>query len=260
MRLSEPRPGRWELHGRILGADFRVRPLFWVSCALLGVIYYQHPKARTEIGGVAAFFLWIVAILVSMVAHEIGHVLAARWFGVRARIVVSGLGDQVFGVDGLSRWRRVLIALAGPLVNVLLFGVFWAITSRPLPVEQMEYGWRVFLGHSAWLLMWINSFWCLLNLLPLWPLDGGRIAVELGTALFGRRGQTLALLLSLAASALLTFFVILWMRISLINPFDVRYPIYFTYFCILTLYCYAFWLSAFRALWGDPSSENKSPL
>jgi membrane-associated protease RseP (regulator of RpoE activity) len=239
----------------MFGTDFRVRPLFWVSCALLGVIYYQYPEIGDEIGGVTAFFLWMAAVLVSMLAHEIGHALAARWFGGRARIVASGLGDQIFGVDSLRRWQRVLIALAGPLGNALILGVLWAITAVPLPID-----WRFFLAPGVWVLMWINVFWCLLNLLPLWPLDGGRIAVELGTALFGRRGSTLALLLSLVVSLLLIFFTITWMRSRLTDRFDIHYPIYFTYFCILALYCYAFWLSAFRALWGDSLPENKSPV
>ncbi len=137
-------------------------------------------------------------------------------------------------------------------MNVLLFGVLWGITSIPLPVDRIGHDWLVYLVNSTWLLMWMNAFWSLLNLLPLWPLDGGRIAAELGMAALGRRGQTLALLLSLVVCIGLIVFVILWMHLVLNNRFDVHYPVYFTYFCILSLYCYAFWLTRFRALWGDP--------
>ncbi|HWG43770.1 MAG TPA: site-2 protease family protein [Gemmataceae bacterium] len=247
MRLSEPRPMRWELHWHLFGADFRVRPLFWVSCALLGVIYYQYPEIREQIGSVTAFGLWMAAVVVSMLAHEMGHAFAARWLGVPLRIVVSGFGGQLFGLEEVRWGRSVLIYLAGPLVNVLILAILWGITALPLPMD-----WRLFLAPGIWLLGWINAFWCLLNLLPLWPLDGSRIAIELGTALLGRRGQTLALLLSLVVSLVLAIFVILWMRVVLTNPFDVHYSVYFIYFCILALYCYAFWLSTFRALWGDP--------
>ncbi len=163
------------------------------------------------------------------------------------RIVVSGLGDQLFGLEGQRRWQIVLVALAGPLVNLLIVGILWALTATPLPIE-----WRPALAPAIFLLMWINAFWILLNLLPLWPLDGGRIAIELGTALLGRRGQTLALLLSLLVTLLLAIFVVLWMRLTLIDRLNVHYPVYFAYFCIMALYCYAFWLSGFRALWGDP--------
>lgn len=246
MSLSEPRPVRWELHTRLLGADLRIRPLFWVSCALLGVVYYQYPGVREEIGGVTAFGLWMAAILLSLLAHEMGHTLAAHWLGGQARIVLSGLGEQIHGLEALPRGRRFLISLAGPLANALLFGAGWAVTFAPLPMD-----WRFALAPGLWLLLWINAFWCLLNVLPLWPLDGGRIALELGEAVLGRRGQTLALLLSLLLILALTLFVIEWMRRALIDRYDPHYPLFFTYFCILSLYCYAFWLSTFRALWGD---------
>jgi Zn-dependent protease len=257
MPLTEPRRMRWELHGRLLGADLRIRPLFWVSCALLGVIYYQDPEIRDQIGGVAAFFLWMAAVLVSMVLHELGHALAARLCRVPVRIVVSGLGDQLFGLEGLKRGPVVLIAGAGPLANLLLLGVLWGITALPLPMDRLGPEGLRFLVNSVWLLLMINAFWGLLNLLPLWPLDGGRIAVELGLALLGRHGQTLALLLSLFVTLLLMIFVVMWMWVTLANRFDPHYPVYFVYFCIMALYCYAFWLSGFRALWGDPEPPGQ---
>jgi membrane-associated protease RseP (regulator of RpoE activity) len=193
----------------------------------------------------------MAAVLLSMLAHEMGHVLAARAFGARPRLVLSGLGDQLFGLDGLRLWQRMCIAKAGPLANGLLAGLFWLLTAYPLPVERIGYGWRIFLGQSVWLMLMINSFWGVLNVLPLWPLDGGRIVVEAGTALMGPRGRTLVLLLSLAVSLLLTLSVSWWMRVSLTDYFDPRYAVYFLNFCILSLYCYFLWVSAFRALWGD---------
>jgi Zn-dependent protease len=236
----------------MFGADFRIRPLFWVSCALLGVVYYQYPDIRNQLGSVAAFGLWMAAVLLSFFAHEMGHVLAARSFGARPHIVLSGFGDQLYELGGLRPWQGVLVALAGPLANVLLFGILWLIIDpdHPLAAEGTSLNW---IAQTAWLLLMINAFWALLNLLPLWPLDGGRIAGELGSAVLGRRGQTAALLLSLFVSLLLTIAVVVWVRVTL-YPFDDRYPVYFTYFCILSIYCCAFWLSAFRALWGEPTS------
>ena len=253
MLTPEPRRSRFELHWRMLGGDLRVQLLFWASCILVGVIYYQDPGIRDELGGLAAFGLWMGVALVSLLMHETGHILAAHRFGVGVRIVLSGLGGRLFGLDELRLWKKLQIVLAGPLMNGLLFGAAWSITFLPLP-----HVWRVTFAPALWLLMWVNAFWVLLNLLPLWPLDGGRIAVELSEAVLGRRGQTLALLLSLAVTVLLMLFVIGWMRLTLINPFDVHYTIYFVYFCILSLYCYAFWLSTFRALWGNAEPPHRT--
>lgn len=256
MISSEPRRSRFELHFRLLGADIRVQLLFWISCALVGVIYYQDPHVRNELGGFAAFCLWMSVAVLSLLAHEIGHVLAARLLGVPIRIVLSGLGGRIFGLeelDELRRWRKLPILLAGSTLNLLLFGAAWSIPILPLPLD-----WRIAIAPALWLLMWVNAFWALLNVLPLWPLDGGRLTVEIGEAVLGQRGRTLALLLSLAVTFLLILFVIAWMRLTLINRFDARYTIHFIYFCILSLYCYAFWLSAFRALWGNTEPPDRT--
>jgi Zn-dependent protease len=237
----------------MLGADLRIRPLFWASCLLPGVVYYQDPIN----GGAAMFSFWIAAVVASLLVHEIGHILAARAFGVRPRIVLSGLGGQLFGLDEMKRWQRLLTLLAGVVGNVLILTVMWLVTIKPLP-DELSLQWRGFLANAAHALMMINALWALLNLLPLWPLDGGRIAVELGTALLGRRGQTLALLLSLAVSVLLMLSVVMWLRVTLIYQFDDYYRVYLEFFCIQAIYCYAFWLSSFRALWGDPEPLDES--
>jgi membrane-associated protease RseP (regulator of RpoE activity) len=256
MHLPEPPPRRWELHGRLFGADFRIRPLFWASCVLLGIPYYQYP----DIGGTGAFAFWIAAVLISLLVHETSHLLVARLFGVRPRIVLSGLGGQVYGLESLKRWQRVLVLLAGPLGNLLLFGILWLATSEytPLPVERLGREWSTFIANAVKVWMLIDALWCLLNVLPLWPLDGGRIVLEIGDALLGRCGQTLALLLSLVVSLLMTLSVVLWVRLRLINPFDPAYRVYLIFFCIMALYCYVFWLVTFRALWGDSQPFDES--
>lgn len=248
MLLSEPRPSRWDLRGRMFGADLRIRPIFWASCVLLGLIFYQDP----DFGGVAMFGMWLVAVLISILAHEFCHVVAARAFGVRPRIVLGGLGGQVYGLEEMKRGRRVLVLWAGSLGNALLFALFWGITDLALPEH-----WRKGLASTVWLFLWINAYWGLLNVLPLWPLDGGRAAVEIGQTLLGRRGETLALLLSLIVCLLLGLSVAWWARVALTNPIDPRYLIRLLFLGIQLLYCYIFWLCTFRALWGEATPHDE---
>jgi stage IV sporulation protein FB len=242
MLLPEPRSTRWDLHWRMFGGEIRIRPIFWASCVLLGSIVYRDP----ETGGMNMFWLWIAAVLITLLTHETCHILAARLFGTHVRVVLAGMGGTVFGLDEQKRWQRVLVLLSGTLGNLLILGILWGITGSPLPLE-----WRVFLAPFVWLLMWTNAFWSVLNLLPLWPLDGGRIAVEIGDALLGRPGQTAALVVSLVVCLLMSLTVAWWGRLNLTDRFDPRYALYLFYFCIQALYCYFFWMSAFRALWGD---------
>lgn len=257
MLPSEPRPTRWDLPWRMFGSEVRIRPVFWASCLLLGTVIYRDP----EIGGMGMFWFWIAAVLISLLVHETTHVLVARLFGARLRVVLSGLGGQVFGLDEAKRWQRVLILLVGPLGNLLLAGILWGIADpqwNPLPIDRLGAEWTFFIANAVKIAFLINAFWALLNVLPLWPLDGGRIAVDLGGALLGRRGQTLALLASLAVCLLLSVTVAAWARLTLTNRFDPHYALYLIFFCIQFLYCYFFWISTFRALWGDPVSLDET--
>jgi hypothetical protein len=52
--------------------------------------------------------------------------------------------------------------------------------------------------------------------------------------------------------------VVLWARLSLINPFDPAYRVNLIFFCIMALYCYVFWVVTFRALWGDTPPFDES--
>jgi Zn-dependent protease len=244
----------------MLGAKFRIRPIFWASSLLVGVIYYRDP----DIGGMGMFWFWIAAALVTVLAHEISHVLLARLFGSRVRIVLLGLGGQAYGLEERSRWQRVVILLGGGLGNLLICGILWLIADpqrNPLPVDRLGAEGTSFIANAVKTAFVINALWAFLNVLPLWPLDGGRVAVDIGEGLLGRRGQIAALLVSLLVCLLLSFTVIMWGWLSLTNRFDPHYPLYLLYFCIQSLYCYFLWLSTFRALWGDtdPFEEgNKS--
>lgn len=233
----------------MFGSEIRIQPIFWASCVLIGSIIYRDPIS----GGVGTFCFWLAAVSISLLAHETSHILAARLLGARIRIVLSGLGGQVLGLDEVKRWQRNLILLAGSLGNLLILGILLGLTAIALPSA-----WRVFLAFDAWLLMWINAFWIALNLLPLWPLDGGRVAVEIGESLLGHRGRIATLLVSLTVSLLLSLFVAAWARLTLTKRYDSHYTLHLIFFCIQILYCYFFWVSAFRALWGDTMPLNES--
>jgi Zn-dependent protease len=244
----EPRPNRWDFRWRLSGTEVRVHPLFWVSSALLGVRYYYDPKG----GGVGTFVFWMAAAFVCLLLHELGHVVVARRFGARPRVVLGGLGGRTLGTEGLRRGQRIVVLLVGPLVSFSIVGVLLAITTTPFPTWIKERGWGPAVASGWYVLTWCNFCWGVLNLLPLWPLDGGQIACEAAEGLAGRRGASLALLLSVVVAGGLALCVLWDARQTLTNRYDPRYPLFLGYYCVLLLYCCILGVSGLKALWGAP--------
>jgi Zn-dependent protease len=127
-------------------------------------------------GGVAGL-LWDTAILIAffvcVVLHELGHSFTAMHYGIGVRrILLMPIGGMA-EFDDIPRQpvRELLITLAGPAVNFGIAGVLWVALPREVPGAPEVMTWMDF-GH---LLMQWNLAMGLFNLLPAFPMDGGRI-------------------------------------------------------------------------------------
>jgi len=163
MRIS------WKL-GRVAGIDLFLHPTF-LLILLPGMT-----------GGLSAFF--IVALFGCVVLHELGHALMARRFGIET------LDITLYPIGGVARLQRMprapgaelLIALAGPAVN-------FAIVAGLLGLELLGIGG---MESDSWLggflasLMLVNLILGLFNLIPAFPMDGGRVLRALLTGWLGR--------------------------------------------------------------------------
>jgi len=132
--------------------------------ALLGL-----PQDPRLLQGPYPFLLGLLAatgLFLSVLLHEVGHALAARRYGVATRRITLWLLGGVAQMERIPRepMKELVIALAGPLVSLLLFLLF-----RTLPWEAGALG---FLGRYLAL---VNLGLALFNLLPIPALDGGRI-------------------------------------------------------------------------------------
>lgn len=165
--FTPPPRGRYELVFRLFGVIVRVHPTFWLICILLCDQEAYHNF--TWIG------LWVVAVFLSVLLHEMGHVLAGRIFGTRGFIVLYGLGGMaVRSANVAESWKRMFIVLAGPAAGILVaLWIDWLIQHFPA-LSQYEN-----LGRFLWYLYALNWYWSLFNLLPVLPLDGGLIARNL---------------------------------------------------------------------------------
>jgi Zn-dependent protease/CBS domain-containing protein len=153
---------------RIAGIQLRIHVTFLLLIVWLAFVYY------TEGGSAAAFagVLFILLLFACVVLHEFGHALAAKAFGINTPdITLLPIG----GVARLERMpeeprQELIIAVAGPAVNVVIaLCLFLVIGSRGLNPATLQTG-----DFMANLLV-INVLLVLFNLLPAFPMDGGRI-------------------------------------------------------------------------------------
>jgi Zn-dependent protease len=200
---------RWSWRiGRLAGIGIYVHVTF-----LLIVLWVAFEEYSFGARAILGALLSIVALFAIVVLHELGHALMARRFGVMTRdIILLPIG----GVARLERMPRnprqeLLVALAGPAVNVVLALALFGIVrlGGPVPAPDLYEldplsSTRAFLSQ----LMLVNIGLAVFNLLPAFPMDGGRVLRALlamrmssyarATGIAARIGRVLALLLGAA--------------------------------------------------------------
>jgi Zn-dependent protease len=176
----------------MFGIDVRVHPLFWLISAMLG-------WRLAEQLGYQYLLLWVACVFVSILIHELGHVFVGRIFGAYGHIVLYSFGGLAIGSSDLPhRWQRVAVYFAGPLAGFILLGLVEVIIRV---IELPRTPSAVMLVATLLFLWEINLFWGLMNLLPVWPLDGGQISREVFTWLTPNNGLRVSLGLSIFVAA-----------------------------------------------------------
>jgi stage IV sporulation protein FB len=222
MLLAEPPPSQADIHFRIAGIPVRVHPFFWLVTLIMG-LGGREPTRLDEL------LIWVVVVFVSILVHELGHAFLQRRFGGRPWITLHGIGGLASCDDCDPRPRsQILIALAGPAAGFLLaltVVVIIKLTGRAAGWAFADFspagvtGLRLlggllyfepFASTPANLfilnMLWVNIAWGLVNLLPVYPLDGGRVAREVLTLRHPRRGIVWSYQLSMAAGAAMAVF------------------------------------------------------
>jgi Zn-dependent protease len=208
--LAEPERTPYDLRFRLLGFPVRVHPWFWLGSVLLG--------ANTLDLGIQYLAIWVVIVFVSILVHEMGHALAFRRFGADAEIILYAFGGLAVPTHAISgRGRRIIVALAGPIAGFILCGLVygsnqaleWGVATNGLARNGPE------VAFLYDVLIWINLYWGLFNLLPVFPLDGGQVSRELCGMRWGARGTRISLKISFAVAVLVAVY-------SLVCAIDAR--------------------------------------
>jgi Zn-dependent protease len=182
----------------MFGVPVRVHPMFWVLAAFLGWDPYFNRF------GFGYLLLWVVCVFISILLHEFGHVLAGRVFGTDGHILLYWFGGLAYGSSDLrKRWQRVVVYLAGPGVQLLLFLAVIAVAwFAPLDEDGAAFA-------TLEMLVEINLFWALFNLLPIYPLDGGRVTREACEVVAPGRGAIFAMGVSTLVCAGIALYILL---------------------------------------------------
>ena len=187
---------------RLAGIELRVHATFLILLAWLALAFYRSTGAAGALGGV----LFTLALFASVVLHELGHALVARRFGVPTRDIT------LLPIGGVARLERIpeeprqelWIALAGPAVTTVVVAALYLLTQAlALPVALPTTSGVPASDTFVAQLMWVNVTLLVFNLLPAFPMDGGRVLRALlarrmdylrATEVASRVGRTFALL------------------------------------------------------------------
>lgn len=115
--------------------------------------------------------LWVLVVTVSILVHEFGHALVARYYRLRPGILLHGLGGLCHHDRATQDRHDVFIIAAGPGAGLGL-GVLTWIVSLIAPPALADTVW---FGSVVSMSLYVNIGWSLVNLLPIWPLDGGQL-------------------------------------------------------------------------------------
>jgi Zn-dependent protease len=207
--------------GRAFGIPLYVHPTFVLLPAWAAFVQYREGPLGILFGLAILFTLFGCVLL-----HELGHALMARWFGITTRDIT------LYPIGGVARLestgekpdQEVAIALAGPAVNLAIFllltPVFiWAVVAGHLALAPGERLFGPGLGLAALLARFFTALWVgnlvlvVFNLIPAFPMDGGRVLRAVLSLPLGRlRATEVSAALGLGVAVLFGVAAVWWLH------------------------------------------------
>ena len=186
-----------------------VHPVHFLFALALGLSWASNPPSGVSQAAVVG--VWVVLVFVSVLFHELGHALAFRAYGYSSTVQLLFLGGVTTpNTDRPLSWGKdVVVTLAGPFFGASLGLVCYALFHQATtPVAAYAF----LIGTVT------NLFWAGFNLLPILPMDGGRVSRAILGRLFGRSGVVAAYALGLLLCAAVAY----WMyRAGYGNPINL---------------------------------------
>ena len=183
---------KWSLNlGKIAGIKLSVH---WTFIILIGWIFFAHYRMGHDTQQALMGVVFILALFVCVTLHELGHALTAKRFKIVTRSIT------LLPIGGLAQMEKLpekpaqelWVAIAGPLVNVaiaILLYVYLSASNSIPPLINMEH--MQLDGSGFWFnLLLANVILAVFNLIPAFPMDGGRVLRALLAFKYDRRKAT----------------------------------------------------------------------
>ncbi|MFG0265841.1 MAG: site-2 protease family protein [Rhodopirellula sp. JB055] len=207
MLLQQPQESPYDVHFQLFGFPIRIAWTFWLGAVVFGFYLVDgFDRMEGSPGRLPLLLLWALCMLVSILIHELGHAFAFRHYGIESSLVLYHFGGLAvprsthnyggfassFSAPRLSPAAELWIALAGPMAQLASAAVLVgavklmghnvkAFAAMPYPLNSIPgvlEGTDIdSLGMFALVTfyVWPSVMWAVLNLIPVFPLDGGRI-------------------------------------------------------------------------------------
>ncbi|MDO5308615.1 MAG: hypothetical protein Q4G03_03870 [Planctomycetia bacterium] len=232
----------WKFH--IAGIPIVVKPTFWLLCVMFSPFLSNNTAAGQP--WLFGFIGWALALLTTFLIHELGHALAIRWLYKGSPRIVLGIGmaePTVFVFGGVtyetynhSTFRTILgtplknatVTLAGPFLALFVAGLGLVLAGAT--GSALRYGTALYLpycfpfnwvqgitsvhplslmfGYFFYGFFYSATLWSFLNLLPIFPLDGGRVILALTSGNGVEKGLLYTLPISMAFSAIMAIMLL----------------------------------------------------
>ena len=193
---------KWSLKlGSVAGIKILVH---WTFIFLIAWIVFSEAQRGSDAYTILLAIAFILTVFLCVVLHELGHALTAKRYGINTKMITL---LPIGGVASLERMpekpkQELLIALAGPAVNVVIAFILWLVLPSLQTVPSEEFFSRITPANFFYLLFFVNMVLVLFNAIPAFPMDGGRVlrallAFKLGrvraTQIAANLGQLLAI-------------------------------------------------------------------
>ena len=221
--LGIPPETKFDVTFRLLSIPVRVSAWFWVVALMFNVEHLLDSR----------ILIWVACLFVSILVHEFGHALTGKLFGDRPHVILHGMGGVCVSDVQQPFGRRLAVLFMGPMAQFLLLGlvlsfgaIYWKVgLGGDLFLIRYIFGFppehfpisaislfefelqHPLAGFAFENLVRINLLWPLINLLPIWPLDGGQITQTVLNRFDRAHGSRRTHIVGMLAAGIITAFL-----------------------------------------------------